>query len=175
MDKLKIGKIFGKIFKYGYIGNLFVIKYGKKIFVIGMNYYLNLLIFIIYFFLYFFVNYYIFSVNYIAFNISNFVFLIALFFTHIMLTISDPGINKSKKNLVKCDCDKCYINEKKDFIHCCFCDICIRNLDHHCDFIGKCIGQRNYNIFVCFIICMLLYILSLFASFFSTFIKLNHK
>ena len=174
MDKLKVGKKFGKIFKYGYIGNLFVIKYRKNVFVIGMNYYLNLLIFIIYFFLYFFINYYIFSVNYIAFNVSNFVLLIALFFTHIMLTISDPGINNSRKYLVKCSSDKCYINEKKNFIHCCYCDICIRNLDHHCDFIGKCIGHRNYNIFIWFIICMLLYILSLFASVFSTLIKLNH-
>jgi hypothetical protein len=174
MDKLKVGKKFGKIFKYGYIGNLFVIKYGKKIFVIGMNYYLNLLIFIIYFFLYFFINYYIFSVNYSAFNVSNFVLLIALIWSHVMLTISDPGINKSKNNLVKCSCDKCYINKKKNFIHCSFCDVCIRNLDHHCDFIGKCIGHRNYDIFVWFIIFMLLYILSLFASVLSTLIRFYH-
>ena len=174
MEKLKIGKKFGKIFKYGYIGNLFVIKYRKNVFVIGMNYYLNLLIFIIYFFLYFFINYYIFSVNYSAFNVSNFVLLIALIFTHIRLTISDPGISKSKNNLVKCSSDKCYINSKKNFIHCYSCDVCIRNLDHHCDFIGKCIGHRNYDTFVWFIICILLYILSLFASVLSTLIKLYH-
>jgi hypothetical protein len=172
MDKLKFGKKFGKIFKYGNIGNLFVIKYNKHVFVIGMNYYLNLLIFIIYFFLYIFINYYIYNLNYIAFNISNFLLLCALIFTHILLTISDPGINKSKHNLVKCTYDKCNINRRKNYVHCILCDVCIRNLDHHCDFIGKCIGHRNYDIFVWFIICLLLYILSLFASVLSILIKL---
>ena len=36
-------------------------------------------------------------------------------------------------------------------VHCNTCDCCIRNFDHHCLWLGTCIGARNYLAFLCYI------------------------
>ena len=33
--------------------------------------------------------------------------------------------------------------------HCSDCDVCILELDHHCVFFDRCIGDSNMNLFVC--------------------------
>ena len=35
--------------------------------------------------------------------------------------------------------------------HCWDCDACIEVLDHHCSWLGTCIGRRNYTFFILFI------------------------
>lgn len=48
-------------------------------------------------------------------------------------------------------CNRCSIIREKGTVHCSDCCVCIRNYDHHCIVIGKCIGGGNilyFNIFV---------------------------
>ena len=54
-------------------------------------------------------------------------------------------------------CPKCNINFNGNFIkHCYICDQCIEDFDHHCIWIGKCVGKSNKNIFSLLLILILM-------------------
>lgn len=40
-------------------------------------------------------------------------------------------------------CGQCNVVQDATVKHCHDCDVCIRELDHHCPWMGKCIGKRN--------------------------------
>ena len=48
-------------------------------------------------------------------------------------------------------CDTCHIFRPPRTIHCNVCDCCIRGFDHHCIWLGTCIGERNYAAFLGFV------------------------
>lgn len=48
-------------------------------------------------------------------------------------------------------CRTCDIYRPPRAIHCGYCDCCIERLDHHCPWLGTCIGKRNYKYFMVFI------------------------
>ena len=55
-------------------------------------------------------------------------------------------------------CSRCLIVQDKTIEHCEDCNLCMKNLDHHCIFTGKCIAQNN-------LICFYLFLSSIFGFF----------
>lgn len=49
-------------------------------------------------------------------------------------------------------CTTCKIMRPPLSSHCSLCDHCVKNFDHHCFFIGNCVGARNIKNFFCFLI-----------------------
>ncbi|GMM28208.1 palmitoyltransferase [Martiniozyma asiatica (nom. inval.)] len=49
-------------------------------------------------------------------------------------------------------CRTCYIWRPIRATHCGRCGVCVDFMDHHCPWLGNCIGQRNYWIFIQFLI-----------------------
>ena len=52
------------------------------------------------------------------------------------------------ENLIFCEYCKEYF--PRDFYHCIDCGCCIERLDHHCPWIGRCIGAKNMKYFIRF-------------------------
>ena len=109
-----------------------------------------------------YLNIYIIQVNQTVFQ-SSFIALVCVLCVLAELSLyscalRDPGIilpqssqgdiNEENRSLFTENgkyhyCDICEINQPVGAAHCSFCDICIEKLDHHCPWMGKCVGKKN--------------------------------
>ena len=102
----------------------------------------------------------IFSIVYILESLS-------VFTLYTILSFSNPGrlINieyndlldiVEKGNEAEDFCPYCLVKNKFRSKHCLVCQKCIEEFDHHCFWVGNCIGKKNYTLFFVFLIYILL-------------------
>ena len=93
--------------------------------------------------------------------------------TYILLMILNPGIpndksgidlHQLKRKYYQCTLCNSIIYKDNEFItyHCHYCNICVEKFDHHCNFVGKCIGKNNATIFRLWLFSIPCYILVIF-------------
>ncbi|KAA8524634.1 hypothetical protein F0562_011057 [Nyssa sinensis] len=100
----------------------------------------------------------------------------------IMVSMIDPGIiprndqedgvsNGARKTRVTINgvniklkyCQICKIYRPPRSCHCAICDNCVEKFDHHCPWIGQCIGLRNYQFYLTFLITALVFFIYIFS------------
>lgn len=80
-------------------------------------------------------------------------------YSYLKVGFSDPGIAHSTRPPTPLDreqdrfCHFCEIIRDRGTEHCQDCGICIIEMDHHCPWVGKCIGKLNLTAFYVFLAC----------------------
>ncbi|KAL7520216.1 hypothetical protein ACHAWX_004955 [Stephanocyclus meneghinianus] len=100
------------------------------------------------------------------------IFYIVATVTLAIVSCSDPGIVKRDSCCIPTDisasrgwryCDLCSLYQPPGAVHCPDCNVCIEGHDHHCPWMGTCIGKKNFRSFVVFNLTWLFYLMYSFV------------
>ena len=144
--------------------------------------------------IYLFLFLYIFSITTeILFVIDNFekkylyIFIVLnfiVFLIYFSLICKSTKIHQAQINILKLleegkdindYCTKCKIKKENHTVHCFICQQCIEDFDHHCYWINKCVGKKNYCLFISFLFYNLINFSYYIYIDFHTFFKKNKK
>lgn len=81
--------------------------------------------------------------------ITGIIIYIIFISVYIHMFISNPGFTKKinvenkKDKFLFCAICKIYVDKKSKTVHCSKCGLCVEEFNHHCGWIGKCIGKNN--------------------------------
>ena len=179
----KFFKIFGILFCK--IGKTYVCNFDKKNnnspkICIGPHWYLaiitNILITLLIASMYFSLidSHIFFYKKVIYFILSLFVYF---FFNRCALI--NPGIIQNNKmdnnNVVYCNICQVYYAPDQNVEHCKLCQVCVEKMDHHCVWVGKCVGKNNAFSFYAMLVSIgIVYGYIIYLAFFQYSIK-SHK
>ena len=94
-------------------------------------------------------------------TIIYFISIILILIFYYITFLINPGIILNKKgdmaNSSYCSSCQCYYNPSLKISHCNYCGVCIEGLDHHCVWIGKCVGKYNKKTFYGLIVSVVLF------------------
>ena len=105
-------------------------------------------------------------------------FFVYFFFNRCALI--NPGIVQNKKrdenNTEFCNICHVYYNPNKKVEHCNMCNVCVENIDHHCVWVGKCVGKNNVFSFYAMLVSIgIVYAYIIYLAFFQYSHKVNKK
>lgn len=165
-------------------GNVYCFCYINKypLITIGPQYYYPLILFLLNNIIFFLFNKYIFHKFKILFKVIEILLIIIVNFSHLYTTFINEGIpkrvwflsNKIINYLIEDEnfynefntnkyqiCRKCniLIDKSLKITHCDICNLCCEFYDHHCPWIGKCIGRNNLFCFKIFILSNIIFII----------------
>ena len=161
-------------------GNVYCLLYkeNEPLITLGPQFHLSIIIIIIVNLTNIFALLFIYNKLHYFFNLPGLIFYLFQSYSHLYTMLTNPGIPKKKwflhENLIKetnfnsqfnfekfLICRKCnlLIDRNLNIVHCHICNICCEEYDHHCPWMGKCIGKNNNKTFGWFLLGTFLYFL----------------
>ena len=163
-------------------GNIYCLFYKKNepLITLGPQFYFSLLLIFIVNLTNIFALLFLYNKLHYLFHFPGLILYLFQSYSHLYTMLINPGIPKKKwyfhNNLIKKItkdpifnsqfnfekyqiCKKCslLIDKNLNVVHCEICNICCEEYDHHCPWIGKCIGKNNNKTFGWFLLASVLF------------------